>query len=136
MERRRSRVITWISLKSAAMTETPGAQELVERLRLQADEDWQRADQFPNYSKRRAVLLRLAANALEASERLVAKLTLERDEAREQFDRHVEWAANAVSDDLPWALERVQRLCASAYVDASVYRTKLLKGFGYPNETF
>ena len=40
------------------------------------------------------------------------------------------------SDDLEWALERVTRLCASAYVDASVYRTKLLKGFGYPDETF
>jgi hypothetical protein len=39
-------------------------------------------------------------------------------------------------DDLPWALERVTRLCASAYVDASIYRAKLLKGFGYPNETF
>lgn len=39
-------------------------------------------------------------------------------------------------EDLEWALERVNRLCASALVDAQVYRTKLLKGFGYPNEVF
>jgi hypothetical protein len=37
---------------------------------------------------------------------------------------------------LPWALERVRRMCAAAYVDAAVYGKKLLKGFGYPNEAF
>jgi deoxycytidylate deaminase len=42
----------------------------------------------------------------------------------------------ALPDDFDWAVERVTRMCASAYVDASVYRQKLLKGFGYPNETF
>lgn len=39
-------------------------------------------------------------------------------------------------DDYEWALERVQLLCASAYIDAVIYGKKLLKGFGYPNETF
>jgi len=39
-------------------------------------------------------------------------------------------------EDYAWAHERVTRLCASALVDAQVYRQKLLKGFGYPNETF
>jgi DNA repair exonuclease SbcCD ATPase subunit len=27
-------------------------------------------------------------------------------------------------------------MCANALIDAQVYRQKLLKGFGYPNETF
>ena len=39
-------------------------------------------------------------------------------------------------DDYEWALDRVTRMCASALVDAQIYRQKLLKGFGYPNEVF
>jgi hypothetical protein len=39
-------------------------------------------------------------------------------------------------EDLPWAIERATNMCASALIDAQVYRQKLLKGFGYPNETF
>jgi hypothetical protein len=39
-------------------------------------------------------------------------------------------------DDYEWARERAQRMCAAALMDAQVYRQKLLKGFGYPNETF
>lgn len=39
-------------------------------------------------------------------------------------------------EDWEWALDRVNRMCASALVDAQVYRQKLLKGFGYPNEVF
>lgn len=40
------------------------------------------------------------------------------------------------AEDVEWALERVTKMCASALVDARVYGRKLLKGFGYPNETF
>lgn len=39
-------------------------------------------------------------------------------------------------NDYEWALERVTKMCASALVDAQIYRQKLLKGFGYPDETF
>jgi hypothetical protein len=40
------------------------------------------------------------------------------------------------TDDAEWALQRATDLCASASVDAAVYGKKLLKGFGYPNESF
>lgn len=40
------------------------------------------------------------------------------------------------TEDLEWAAERVRSMCASAFIDAGVYGPKLLKGFGYPNETF
>lgn len=39
-------------------------------------------------------------------------------------------------EDFDWALDRVQRMCASAYLDAQVYGKRLLKGCGYPNESF
>jgi hypothetical protein len=39
-------------------------------------------------------------------------------------------------DDFEWAKERATNMCAAALIDAQVYRQKLLKGFGYPNETF
>jgi len=39
-------------------------------------------------------------------------------------------------EDFDWALERVNRMCAGALIDAQVYGKKQLKGFGYPNETF
>lgn len=39
-------------------------------------------------------------------------------------------------DDANWAVNRVVNMCACAYVDATVYGRKLLKGFGWPNETF
>jgi hypothetical protein len=39
-------------------------------------------------------------------------------------------------DDYAWARERAVNMCASALLDAQVYRQKLLRGFGYPNETF
>ena len=39
-------------------------------------------------------------------------------------------------DDYQWARERVNSMCASALLDAQVYGKKLLKGFGYPDETF
>ena len=38
--------------------------------------------------------------------------------------------------DFAWARERVVGMCANAFADARVYGLKLLKGFGYPNETF
>lgn len=38
--------------------------------------------------------------------------------------------------DAEWAIDRVTRMAGAAYADAIVYRKKLLKGFGYPNETF
>jgi hypothetical protein len=38
--------------------------------------------------------------------------------------------------DAEWALQRVTDLCGNAYADAAVYGKKLLKGFGYPNESF
>jgi hypothetical protein len=41
-----------------------------------------------------------------------------------------------LDEDWEWAIERVTSMCASALLDAQVYRQKLLKGFGYPNETF
>jgi hypothetical protein len=45
-------------------------------------------------------------------------------------------AGEALVDDYEWAYQRVVDLCANALADAQVYRQKLLKGFGYPNETF
>lgn len=44
--------------------------------------------------------------------------------------------ASTDHEDWNWAIERVTSMCASALLDAQVYRQKLLKGFGYPNETF
>lgn len=41
-----------------------------------------------------------------------------------------------IANDFDWALDRVQRMCASALLDAQVYGRKMLKGFGYPNEAF
>lgn len=38
--------------------------------------------------------------------------------------------------DEQWALERLTRQCASALVNAQVFGKKLLKGFGYPDESF
>jgi hypothetical protein len=40
------------------------------------------------------------------------------------------------ADDYAWALDRVTRMCAANEVNAQVYGVKLLKGQGYPNETF
>ena len=42
----------------------------------------------------------------------------------------------ATGDDFAWAKDRVVKMCGSALADAMVYGKKLLKGFGYPNETF
>ena len=42
----------------------------------------------------------------------------------------------ATPDDWEWALDRVTKMCGAALADAHVYGKKLLKGFGYPNETF
>lgn len=42
----------------------------------------------------------------------------------------------AALDDYDWAVDRVTRMCAANFVNAAVYGKKLLKGFGYPNETF
>jgi hypothetical protein len=38
--------------------------------------------------------------------------------------------------EIEWAIERATSMCASALLDAQVYGKRLLKGFGYPNETF
>jgi len=38
--------------------------------------------------------------------------------------------------DLEWAVERVTKMCAIAYVNASRFGLKLIKGFGYPDEAF
>ena len=43
-----------------------------------------------------AGLLLAAADQIEADAAHIAKLTLERDSAREQFDRHVEWASKQI----------------------------------------
>lgn len=40
----------------------------------------------------------------------------------------------AAPDDLEWALDRVRKLFAVYYVNASRFGSKLLKGFGYPDE--
>jgi len=39
-------------------------------------------------------------------------------------------------DDFTWALQRVENMAAANLVNAQVYGAKLLRGHGYPNETF
>jgi hypothetical protein len=45
-------------------------------------------------------------------------------------------AAARRAEDYEWALQRVTNMRDHALIDAQVYGPKLLKGFGYPDETF
>lgn len=118
--------------KESAVTSMTDQRELRARLREQIAEhggECGNCDWGPDCED--CGLLREALAALEPPKCVHCHAETERAEQSAQ-----EAAAREQPEDFAWAIDRVTRMCASALVDAQVYRQKLLKGFGYPNETF